>query len=105
MTDPELATVAQPAPVHRRWIGFSLRTLMLAVLLCGSGMAVWWSGEPWVLAHTLRGHDWSIRTATFSPDGRRILTASYDGTACMWDADSGKPVAKFIGHERGQTDA
>jgi WD40 repeat protein len=35
----------------------------------------------------------SVATAQFSPDGRRILTASYDGAARIWDAASGQEVA------------
>ena len=29
----------------------------------------------------------------FSPDGKRIVTASADKTARIWDAASGKPIA------------
>ena len=31
----------------------------------------------------------------FSPDGARILTASWDETAKLWDAASGKLIASF----------
>ncbi|HZH76830.1 MAG TPA: TIR domain-containing protein, partial [Archangium sp.] len=41
-----------------------------------------------------------IINAWFSPDGARVLTASYDGTARLWEADSGKPLARFLGHHR-----
>jgi COMPASS component SWD2 len=36
--------------------------------------------------------------ASFTPDGRFILSGSQDGSLCAWDADSGKPVAELKGH-------
>ena len=35
---------------------------------------------------------------SFSPDGRRLLTASYDGTARLWDTATGKERATCKGH-------
>ncbi len=37
-----------------------------------------------VLEHTLTGHGGWVRSAAFSPDGRRVVTASYDTTAKIW---------------------
>ena len=37
----------------------------------------------------------SVYHAAFSPDGARILTASADNTAKLWDAASGKLIASF----------
>jgi WD40 repeat protein len=40
-----------------------------------------------------------VLTATFSPDGGRIVTASKDGTARLWDAETGKPIGEPLeGH-------
>ena len=41
-----------------------------------------------------------VISAAFSPDGKRIVTASLDGTARVWDAESGKPIGEPLkGHE------
>ena len=42
---------------------------------------------------TLRGHEATVNSASFSPDGQRIVTASDDDTARVWRADGkGEPV-------------
>ena len=40
-------------------------------------------------------HQDSVNDAVFSPDGTRILTASWDKTAKLWDAASGTLVVSF----------
>ncbi len=47
----------------------------------------------------LQGHEGSISSATYSPSGTQILTASQDKTARLWDALSGKPVGEPMRHE------
>ena len=37
-------------------------------------------------------------SAAFSPDGQRIVTASEDKTARVWNAATGQQVAKLEGH-------
>jgi serine/threonine protein kinase len=46
----------------------------------------------------LRGHKRRIRTAAFSADSKRLVTASYDTTVRVWDIPSGKPLAILEGH-------
>ena len=39
-------------------------------------------------------------SAAFSHDGKRIVTASFDNTARLWDAETGKPIREPLeGHE------
>ncbi len=40
-------------------------------------------------------HQDAVYASAFSPDGTRILTASWDKTAKLWDAASGKLIAAF----------
>jgi WD40 repeat protein len=43
----------------------------------------------------LRGHAEEVSAVAFAPDGKLLATASKDGTARLWDAASGKEVARF----------
>ncbi|MFO0951656.1 MAG: serine/threonine-protein kinase [Isosphaeraceae bacterium] len=47
---------------------------------------------------TLMGHADLVTSASFSPDGARVVTASWDGTAKVWDAKSGAGVLTLKGH-------
>ena len=46
----------------------------------------------------LKGHtDW-VTSCAFSPDGRRIVSASYDKTFKLWDAETGEEITTLKGH-------
>ncbi len=45
-----------------------------------------------------RGHTESVVSVAFSPDGRTILTGSWDNTARLWDAASGQLLHTLEGH-------
>ena len=47
----------------------------------------------------LKGHDDYVWAATFSPDGTKIVTASKDHTARLWDVVTGEMLTTFTGHE------
>ena len=48
---------------------------------------------------TLKGHDGKVMSAAYSPDGARIVTASGDQTAKVWDAVTGKELLTLKGHD------
>jgi WD40 repeat protein/class 3 adenylate cyclase/tRNA A-37 threonylcarbamoyl transferase component Bud32 len=53
------------------------------------------------IAHSqviFQGHTAAVYQAVFSPDGRRVLTASADQSARLWEAETGKLLAIFQGH-------
>ncbi|KAG2354217.1 hypothetical protein BDR07DRAFT_627606 [Suillus spraguei] len=41
---------------------------------------------------TLEGHDKYIRSISYFPDGRRMISGSWDKTAWQWDLQSGKEI-------------
>jgi WD40 repeat protein/tRNA A-37 threonylcarbamoyl transferase component Bud32 len=49
--------------------------------------------------HTLLGHQDKVIASDLSRDGKRIVTASLDKTARVWDAETGQEVAVLRGHE------
>jgi DNA-binding beta-propeller fold protein YncE len=51
------------------------------------------------LSYALQGHTGSVRSVSFSPDGRRIVSGSMDNTLRLWDAATGKPIGSPLqGH-------
>ena len=44
-------------------------------------------------------HQGQVVYAAFSPDGTRVVTASWDNTARVWDAATGKPVTGPLEHQ------
>ncbi|MFL5625950.1 MAG: caspase family protein, partial [Ktedonobacteraceae bacterium] len=50
---------------------------------------------------TFAGHRREISSVAFSPDGTKILTGSADGTAQLWEMESGKLLKVFKGHQDG----
>jgi WD40 repeat protein len=39
-----------------------------------------------------------VTGCTYSPDGRRVVSSSWDGTLRVWDPESGAALASLAGH-------
>ena len=48
--------------------------------------------------HLLLGHEGDVFCANWDPEGKRIASAGEDGTARVWDAESGKVLLILEGH-------
>src|SRR5262249_10775528 len=47
----------------------------------------------------VRGHENYVESVSFSPDGRRLDSASYDHRVRLWDGERGQELACLRGHE------
>ncbi|MDQ3886182.1 MAG: NB-ARC domain-containing protein, partial [Actinomycetota bacterium] len=72
----------------------------LAPLLPDPHLRVRWGLTPpaTALVRVLTGHTDSVIAVTWSPDGTRLATASYDGEVRLWDPSTGDPLRTFTGH-------
>jgi hypothetical protein len=108
----QIATLAELATIERlrsnvgTGLRLGVRAVRLALALNPTGaetlapadalsVSVWEAGWQFMLP----GNDRVVSSAAFSPDGRRIVTASADHTAHIWDAATGKESAVLRGHE------
>ncbi|MCO5212991.1 MAG: WD40 repeat domain-containing protein [Caldilinea sp.] len=59
----------------------------------------------WCMSLPRSRHTDSVWSATFSPDGRTVVTASDDQTARLWDVQTGRQLHQFQGHTDRVTSA
>lgn len=53
--------------------------------------------ETYEILYGLEGHTDTISSVTFSPDEKFIVTASWDGTAIVWNAGTREPIHRLNG--------
>ena len=77
-------------------LGLGLDPRATKASLAGAELAAVVAQSGWRLV--LSGHEGSVHSASFSPDGSRIVTASRDKTARIWDAATAHEIAVLGGH-------
>jgi len=65
----------------------------------GRGEAQIYDGETGQPVGPRLTHKGPVLNAYFSPDGRRVVTCSWDRTARVWDAATGEPISPPLEHE------
>jgi WD40 repeat protein len=55
--------------------------------------------ESRALVRTLPGHDGLVSCCAFSPDGKLLVSSSWDNTLKVWKCDTGGEIATLRGHE------
>jgi WD40 repeat protein len=59
----------------------------------------WDAGTGQPIGAPLTGHTSNVNSVAFSPDGKRIVSGSFDRTLRLWDAGTGQPIgAPLTGH-------
>lgn len=81
-----------PVAQRRFGVGQSFSPDGRSMLAWGFSSLALWDVSTRRLRHELRGHGGDVYSAAFSLDGKSTLTGSVDGTARIWDAETGRQV-------------
>src|SRR5436190_9695973 len=92
-------TTKQPHFVHREIVGIPAvayapdgKTLAIGLF---EPVAKLLDARSGAVVRTFEGHGNHVRSVAFSKSGDRLVTASYDRTAKLWEVSTGKPLMSF----------
>jgi WD40 repeat protein/serine/threonine protein kinase len=75
------------------------------VVAAAENLARVWDVDTGEVVFSLEGHGETVESASYSADGTRIVTSSWDRTARVWDAATGAPQLTLSGHAYGVMNA
>lgn len=70
------------------------------VAYCALTLLQVWDAKSGNELATLQGHTNWVVDCKYAPDGRTIVSASWDGTLRLWDSETGACVHTLSGHEK-----
>lgn len=71
------------------------------ILTIGGNQSRLWDGETLVERMSFSPHQ-AVASSAFSPDGTRVVTGSWDRSAKIWDAATGRSLLKLAGAVAGE---
>jgi len=72
-----------------------------ALLTFGNEIELW-NIEKWQKIRSFQGHLDEVKFVFFSPDGSTAMSGSIDGTARLWNIETGKEIAQFVSFKDGE---
>src|SRR5438067_6825826 len=71
--------------------------LVFSFSLCPFSFFLVHAGDAAAPVATLKGHTETVYGIAFTPDGRQVVTGSFDKTVRIWDAATGKEIKVLDG--------
>ncbi|MFA0748465.1 MAG: hypothetical protein EORIYHIE_002334 [Candidatus Fervidibacter sp.] len=85
----------------RRKLVFAIvSTFLVSAIGLLLGYQVWKWRQPLWLVGTLKGHTAGVTCVLFTPDGKRLISASHDGTIRVWNWQRRKIERVLLGHPK-----